>query len=219
MLTQEYKNEREKKKKDKESMKLAKALNREAKKNIAYGVKPKSKKEKKPKKIKKPSRSHLVKKLDAIFSKFIRLKYADKFGMVACYTSWVVKHRKEMQCWHFITRGCYALRRSEINCRPQSYVDNVILHGNYIEYTLRMIWELGDEVVQELLFIKMKPPEKIHTRKIEEMIVEYTEKVWELLANMDDFAINWPEKPKPTDIEVIEWYYEEEVEEDETEPY
>jgi len=53
MLTQEYKNEREKNKREKASMKLAKALNREAKKNIAHDVKPKTEKEKKPHKKEK----------------------------------------------------------------------------------------------------------------------------------------------------------------------
>jgi len=184
MLTQEYKNEREKKKREKASMKLAKALNREAKKNIAHGVKPKPKKEKNKQKKKKPSRSFLVKKLDAIFSKFIRLKYANKFWNVECYTCGKVHHRKEIQNWHFITRGCYALRRMEINCRPQCYLDNVILKGNYIQYTLRMIAELWEDIVNELRTIKNKPPEKIPTRRIEEMIQEYTEKVEELEKNL-----------------------------------
>jgi len=165
-------------------MKLAKALNREAKKNIAHGVKPKTEKEKNKQKKKKPSRSFLVKKLDAIFSKFIRLKYANKFWNVECYTCGKVHHRKEIQNWHFITRGCYALRRMEINCRPQCYLDNVILKGNYIQYTLRMIAELWEDIVNELRTIKNKPPEKIPTRRIEEMIQEYTEKVEELEKNL-----------------------------------
>jgi hypothetical protein len=36
-----------------------------------------------PRKI---SRKNLIKKLDAIFSEYIRRKYADKNGIVKCYT-------------------------------------------------------------------------------------------------------------------------------------
>ena len=40
----------------------------------------------------KPTVSKLKKKLDAIFSKYIRLKDADKNGYVKCYTCGVKKY-------------------------------------------------------------------------------------------------------------------------------
>ena len=50
----------------------------------------------------KPSRSKIVKKLDAIFSQYIRLKDADHNGDVTCFTCGKVSHyKKGMQCGHF----------------------------------------------------------------------------------------------------------------------
>ena len=36
--------------------------------------------------MRKPKRKGLVKKLDTVFSEYIRRKYADKKGIVSCYT-------------------------------------------------------------------------------------------------------------------------------------
>ena len=75
---------------------------------------------KKPKKVikkpKKKSRSRLVKDLDSLFSIYIRLRDSDKDGMVTCPLCKNKIHWKEAQNMHFITRGCYALRRDANNC-------------------------------------------------------------------------------------------------------
>ena len=51
-----------------------------------------------PRKI---SRKGLIKKLDTVFSLYIRQRYADKNGMVKCCTCSTVKHWKEMDCGLF----------------------------------------------------------------------------------------------------------------------
>ena len=48
---------------------------------------------------------NLVQDLDHVFSQYIRCKYADKNGMVECYTSGKKYHWKEIQCGHFIPRA------------------------------------------------------------------------------------------------------------------
>lgn len=127
---------------------------------------------------KKPTRSKLVKKLDQIFSQYIRLKYAKK-GICECYTCGQKAPRKEMQNWHFLSRGNYKYRRDENNCRVQDYRCNVIYSGNYKVYTMKMIKELGEKKVKEM--IEDKSLAKIKTYEIEEMILLYTEKVERLL--------------------------------------
>lgn len=98
---------------------------------------------------KRKSRSKLVKELDIIFSQWIRAKYS-KNWLVECYTCLVKKAIKDMQNWHFITRGCLLLRRDPRNCRPQCVWCNIYKGWNYIEYTRRMIEEVGIEEVDKL---------------------------------------------------------------------
>ena len=64
--------------------------------------------------VRKPSRKSLVKKLDTLFSLFIRLRDRKKFSYCP------FPHRDGPRliecCFHFITRAKYATRWSEDNC-------------------------------------------------------------------------------------------------------
>ena len=65
----------------------------------------------------KPSRSKIVKKLDAIFSQYIRLKDADHKGDVTCFTCGKVSHyKKGIQNGHFQSRRFMSTRYDEKNC-------------------------------------------------------------------------------------------------------
>ena len=70
---------------------------------------------------KKPSRKNLIKKLDSVFSEYIRRKYADRDGIVKCFTCNKSAYWKGqgMQNGHFISRASRILRWEEDNCRPQ----------------------------------------------------------------------------------------------------
>lgn len=92
-------------------------------------------------KSKVKSAAKLKKELDAIFSKYIRLKYADESGMVACYTCSTVKHWKEMQNGHWIPRNNLATRFEERNCRPQCVGCNMFNRGRPDEFAVRLIRE------------------------------------------------------------------------------
>ena len=74
-----------------------------------------------PKKPKKKTTSQLKKELDRWFSIYIRLKYADDNGMVACYTCGSKKNWKELQNGHFVSRGYLATRFDETNVRVQCW--------------------------------------------------------------------------------------------------
>ena len=77
-------------------------------------------------KLKKPTVSSLKKKLDIIFSKYIRLKDADPSGNVECYTCGVVKQWEKdgMQAGHFMSRKHTITRWDEQNVKPQCYTCN-----------------------------------------------------------------------------------------------
>jgi len=133
----------------------------------------------KPKKKKQITRWKLVKMLDSIFSKYIRLSYANKQWLVQCITSKKWYHRKEIQNWHFISRWNYKYRWDEKNCFPQSYVDNCVLNGNYKQYTIEMIRMFWDIVVENMVYDKELV--KISTPRIREQIEHYEECVKDLL--------------------------------------
>ena len=122
--------------------------------------------------MKKKTRSALNKKLDAVYSKYIRQKY-ERSWLVECYTCWCKKPVKEMQNWHFISRWCMLLRRDDENCRPQCVWCNIYRGWNYIIYTTKMIKELGQDKVDYLIACK----DKIKKRplyQIEEKIIYYS---------------------------------------------
>jgi hypothetical protein len=133
--------------------------------------------------MKKQSRSKVVKKLDDIFSKYIRLKSAVLVGdelLSMCVTCKDVKPWKQQQCGHFISRGKYPTRWDEDNCKTQCVKCNVFLKGNYIPYTKYMIDEYGREFVDDLE-VKSRGLAKFPTVQLEEMIEDYKEKVKDIL--------------------------------------
>lgn len=140
----------------------------------------KTKQIKKIKKPKKKTRWQLVKMLDAIFSIFIRLRDCYKSTRTItcplCPRTGDYKHAQNM---HFITRWCLVLRRDETNCHAWCYRCNVLLKGNYIEYTRLMIDMYCIEYVDQLRS-KKNEVSIMKTHEIEEKIQYYKEKVSEL---------------------------------------
>ena len=128
-------------------------------------VKPK----KQPTKRKKTeTRSQLVKKLDKVFSEYIRRR-DDGNG---CITCGIKKEWKEMQACHFYTRGRQATRWHEDNVHSGCYRCNVLLKGNYINYTRYMIDRYGREFIDELEYISING-DKIPTASLRDMINQY----------------------------------------------
>lgn len=127
--------------------------------------------------MKKTEKQKLKNKADQIFSEYIRLKYADWREFVACYTCGKCAHYKDgMQNGHFISRGSNTLRFSEDNCRPQCVGCNVFKNGNYIEFTRRMIDEVGIEKVDELRRLG-KETKQFTEQDLKDIIETYTEKI------------------------------------------
>lgn len=85
------------------------------------------------------------KKLDALFSKFIR--YRDD-GQ--CFTCPNKNHPKKMQNGHFNPRQYLATRYDERNNNCQCYACNMLYGGNPATYSVRLIEKYGLDVVREL---------------------------------------------------------------------
>jgi len=121
------------------------------------------------------SRKLVVKKLDAVFSKYIRLRDQGK----GCITCGKQQPWQEQQNCHFFSRGRYATRWDENNCFAGCVTCNVFLKGNYIQYTLKIVDMFGRTFVDELEKKSLKTV-KIPTVVLLEMIDDYSKRVEKL---------------------------------------
>ena len=94
--------------------------------------------------------AQLKKDLDAVYSKYIRLKYADKDGFCTCYTCGKIKHWKEMHCGHFIPRNILITRWDERNTRPQDVGCNIFGNGKVLDFEDHLVKDLGRKEVDKL---------------------------------------------------------------------
>lgn len=122
--------------------------------------------------------SKLEKKLDTILSQYIRQRYADKNGLVKCYTCSTIKPWKEMQCGHFCKRHHRSTRWLEENMRVQCAGCNLFRDGNYPEYA----YQLEKEKKGTINFLHKKQEEifKVSIPWLIEKIDFYTQKLNEL---------------------------------------
>ena len=123
---------------------------------------------------KQNSVSVLKKKLDVIFSIFIRLR--DK-GI--CFTCGIQKPYKEMQNGHYEPRSHMGTRYCEINCNAQCYACNVAKKGNYTVYARKLI-ELHGVGILDILAKKRNTVTKYTSDWYLASIQFYNEKVKEL---------------------------------------
>jgi len=143
------------------------------KSRIQRPIKKVSIKKTKPKKPKAHTRGWYIKKLDAVYSQYIRQMYADKNGMIKCSTCPDIKHIKEMQNGHYESRGHYPTRWYDKNCHPQCYKCNCILRGNYTVYAIFMINKYGDGILEQLRYLTTTQ-RKYTLCEIKELIDFYT---------------------------------------------
>ena len=124
---------------------------------------------------KKLTRSKLVKKLDNIFSQYIRLSNSVN-DIAECVTCNKKDHWKKMQCGHFQSRKHYSTRWDERNVAVQCAGCNVFRYGEQFKFSLY----LGKKLSQELLD-KSRIITKFASYELEEMVEHYSFKVKKLL--------------------------------------
>lgn len=118
----------------------------------------------------KLSISGLKKKLDAIFSLYIRNR--DK-GI--CFTCGKVGEIKEMQCGHYWSRSYNSTRFDEKNCHCQCVGCNVFKSGNKEIYTLNLIQKYGKRVLEELNKKRLQV-KQFSTSELQDLIEHYKTK-------------------------------------------
>ena len=114
--------------------------------------------------------SKLKKELDKWFSLYIRLRDANDFGLVQCFTCGVVKpYNKGMQCGHFQSRKHLTTRFDERNCQPQCVGCNMFKQGEQYRFALQLDGKYGVGTAEGLMFLAH--------RSIKFTRVEYKEKI------------------------------------------
>jgi len=120
---------------------------------------------------KKVSRSKLVKKLDTVFSQYIRLKNSVD-EKATCFTCGKVDHWKKLQNGHFQSRKHYSTRWDEENCQVQCAGCNVFKYGEQYKFSVNLDAKYG-EGTAERLSIKAQQIIKLSNFEIEDMIKRY----------------------------------------------
>ena len=128
-----------------------------------------------PRTAKKPTRSKLVKKLDVVFSQYIRLSNADNNGYCTCITCNKKFHWKEIQAGHFMSRKHYSIRWDERNVKPQCVACNVYRAGEQYKYSLYLGNNLSKTLLEESRELR-----KFTNIELEEIISDYNERVKKL---------------------------------------
>lgn len=120
---------------------------------------------------KKPTRSKVVKNLDAIFSQYIRKK--DSINEIAtCFTCGKEDHWKKLQNGHFQSRKHYSTRWDETNCQVQCAGCNVFRYGEQYIFSERLDQKYGEGTASRL-HIQAKEIVKYQTFELEDLILKY----------------------------------------------
>lgn len=125
----------------------------------------------------KKDKSYWEKKLDEIFSQYIRLKHSDSNGVCRCITCGKPVFWKDIQNGHYMSRVYRSTRFDENNCRPQCMPCNVFLHGNISKYRKALVEELGGEMVDMIETKAWSITMKYTALEYEEMYYKYKEEV------------------------------------------
>jgi len=118
-------------------------------------------------------RKKLIKKLDTVFSQYIRRRTADHKGIVECYTCGKKDHWKKMQCGHFQSRKYYSTRWNEDNCQVQCVGCNMFKSGEQYKFGLKLNMQYGENKAENL-YLLAKKIKKFNNFDLSQMIERYS---------------------------------------------
>jgi len=122
--------------------------------------------------MKKPSIPTLRRKLDRVFSEFIRKRDGNEFGMGRCVTC--SNRYAKLECGHFIPRQHTATRWNELNCAGQCAYCNKWQHGAQAEFYVALVRKHGQPTVDELMRLK-RTTVKLTRADYEAMIARFSQ--------------------------------------------
>lgn len=119
------------------------------------------------------TRKGIVKKLDTLFSLYIRKRYADENGMAECFTCGKIDHVSKLHAGHFQSRKHYATRWDEVNVQVQCPKCNLFGQGEQYKFGLRLDQEYGDGTAEALQY-KARNTVKLSNDDLNELIEKYS---------------------------------------------
>ncbi len=125
-------------------------------------------------------RKQLIKRLDNVFSQYIRLRNANAFGIAECYTCGKQDHWKKLQCGHFQSRKHYGTRWDETNCQVQCSGCNVFKYGEQYKFGVRLDKDFGQGTAEDL-HAKAIQITKYSNSDLEGLITKYKSEVKRLM--------------------------------------
>jgi hypothetical protein len=126
----------------------------------------------------------LTKKLDRIFSVYVRLSGVKKEHIAQCFTCDKVLHWREIQCGHFQSRRFYSTRFHVLNCKPQCYACNIGLSGNQYIFGVNLD-KLHGEGTAESMVRASREVKKFTSAEMMELITMYEDLVGELRKKLN----------------------------------
>ena len=124
----------------------------------------------------KLTRKSAIKKLDRIFSLYIRQRDADKRGVCTCCTCGNKLPIKQIHCGHFMSRRHMATRWDEDNCHSQCAKCNTFNQGEQYKYALFINKKFDTDKASELL-VKSRQTVKLSLEDLLEKIEFYKKKL------------------------------------------
>lgn len=128
----------------------------------------------------KSTRSTKVRKLDELFSRFIRLRDCTPIGR--CISCGKVITYETCDCGHYVNRKHMALRYDEQNCNAQCRACNRYDEGNLQGYRKGLIAKIGEKAV-DMLEVKKFNYCKLTSVELDILIALYKKKIKELENN------------------------------------
>ena len=135
--------------------------------------------EKEVKKRNYKSKPNLVKKLERLFSLYIRLRDAMPNGYVRCISCGKIKTFDDVDCGHFYSRTHMSTRFDEDNCNAECKFCNRFSADHLIAYQANLIRKIGISRFEKL-GLKAKSTCHWLDSELEERITYYSRKVNEL---------------------------------------
>lgn len=119
--------------------------------------------------------SGLIEDLDAVFSRYMRVKYSNSKGVCKCFTCGSEKRYQDMQNGHFVSRANLATRWLEDNCRPQCIGCNCIANGRIDVFAANL--EKEKRGIVEYLQEQGREVYRPTRNELKELLIEYRHKL------------------------------------------
>lgn len=126
--------------------------------------------------VKVKKKPNLIKKLDKVFSLYIRLRDSMPNGYFKCISCGQIKKFEQADCGHFYSRVHMATRFDEDNCSAECSGCNRFVSDHLIGYQTNLIKKIGLGRF-ELLGVKAHSTKKWSDFELEAMIKHYSNEV------------------------------------------